>query len=50
MIAAALGDTSKKVELKIDMIFNTDDLQRYDAMNRTPKLVRGCKSKEQSEQ
>lgn len=26
----APGDNSKKVELRIDMIFNADDLQRYD--------------------
>ena len=32
----AQGDNSKTVELKIDMTFTADDLERYDALNRTP--------------
>jgi hypothetical protein len=46
----APGDNSKKVELRIDMIFNADDLQRYDDLYETPELFRGCKSKEHFEQ
>ena len=46
----APGDNSKKVELRIDMIFNADDLQRYDDLYKTPELFRGCKGKEHFEQ
>ena len=40
----AQGDNSKTVELKIDMTFTADDLERYDALNSTPELWKGCKS------
>ena len=31
-------DDSKTAELKIDMTFTADNLERYDDLNRTPEL------------
>jgi len=42
----APGNSSKTVELKIDMTFTADDLKQYDTLNKTPELFKGCKSKE----
>lgn len=43
----APGDNSKTVEMPIDMTFTANDLERYDALNKTPELMnKGCKGKE----
>ena len=46
----APGDNSKTVEMIIDMRFTADDLERYDALNQTADLFKGCRGKERLSQ
>jgi len=46
----APGDNSKTVEMNIDMRFTADDLERYDALNQTADLFKGCRGKERLSQ